>query len=228
MTKYLEELVAEQVRRYELAARLREGTDAPPPLRPVVTISRRKGSGASIVARKLADELGWSLWARELLDNIAKTARVSARVAEAFDERTVSELDLLLLDLFGEHEFAAFDYERQLARAILSIGKLGNAVIIGRGANFLLPDALNVLIDASDELRQHNLMTFERFDRATARARLEEWDKERQAFLKRMYGKKRVAAAGYDLNIRMGKLSIDGAAATIMAALADAFALPRR
>ena len=56
---------------------------------------------------------------------------------------------------------SGFIYIRHLTKAVAVIAKLGNAIILGRGANFLLPEALNVRIDASDEHRIQNMMSYE-------------------------------------------------------------------
>lgn len=224
MAKYVEELVNQQVRRYELARQrsVEVGRQVP---NPVLTISRSMGAGVRFVARKLADDLGWSLWGRELLDSIAKTAEVSAKVAEAFDERTVSEIDLLVLSALGDDEYSSFDYERHLARAVASIAKLGNAIILGRGAHFLLPEALHVRIDASVELRIANLMRFEELDRDAAEERIRMSDKERQQFLTKIWGKKRVADFDWDLTIWMDHFTVEGVVRILEAALADRFKL---
>ena len=149
MPRYIEELVSQQVRRSEMARQkvVKSGATC---AYPVVTISRGMGSGAQIIARKLAQDLGWSLWDKELLDAMAENADVSKRVVEAFDEHTISELELFARSALGDYEMGGFLHHKQLAKAVAAIGKLGNAIILGRGANFLLPKALNVRIDASD------------------------------------------------------------------------------
>ncbi|MDH7601003.1 MAG: cytidylate kinase-like family protein [Armatimonadota bacterium] len=210
MPKYIEELVSQQIRRSELARKREIDAGLPCPT-PVVTISRTMGSGARIIARKLAQDLGWSLWDRELLDAIAQDAEVSQRVVEAFDEKAVSEIELLARSALGDYESAGFLYAKHLAKAVAAVAKLGNAVILGRGANFLLPDALSIRIDASFEHRVQNMMTYENLTRQQAEAKLKASDKERQEFLVRMFGKERVERAHYDLSIWMDRFSTDDA-----------------
>lgn len=218
MPRYIEELVAQQVRRSELARR-REIEPGKPCPNPVITISRRMGSGARIVAAKLAQEIGWSLWDKELIEAVAQDARVSKRVVEAFDEKAVSEIEAFTHSVLGNHEMGSFMYLRHLTRAIASIAKLGNAIILGRGANFILPDALNIRIDAPDEKRIENMMKYEQLTRQEAEEKIRRSDRERHEFLVRTFGRERVEHATYDLTIWMEKFDTDGAVRIIKTAL---------
>ena len=52
-----------------------------------ITIAREYGSGGAVVARLLADRLGWRLLDRDLLNEVARAANVAPTVAERYDER---------------------------------------------------------------------------------------------------------------------------------------------
>lgn len=218
MPRYIEQMVSEQVSKSELA-RQKEIESGIKCGRSVITISRRMGSGARIIAQKLADELGWSIWDKDLLDAIADNAHVSQKVAKEFDEHTISEIELFARGMFGDYERAGFIYPRHLARAVKSIAKLGNAIILGRGANFLLPDALNIRIDASDERRIENMMQYEDMTRDAAIAKLHESDRERSHFVESVFGRKISESAIYDLTIWMDEFTNDGAVRIILTAI---------
>lgn len=218
MPKHIEDLVIQQVRRSELAHQA-AAESGEPCRHSVVTISRRMGSGARIVANKLAHELGWSLWDRELLDAIAQDGNVSRRVVEAFDERVMSGIDVIIRDMLGDHEMGAFLYPRHLAHAVAVVASLGNAIVLGRGANFLLPDALSVRIDAPDELRIRNMMSYEGLNREAAVAKLRESDRERECFLYRMFGRSKVQNTPYDLSVWMHKFNTDDAVEIVRSAI---------
>ena len=218
MPKYVEEMVSQQVRRSELA-RQKAIENQEKHVHPVITISRRMGSGARIVAGKLADDLGWSLWDKEILDEVAENADVSHRVVEAFDEKTISEIESFAHAAMGDHEFGGFIYARHLARAVAAIARLGNAIILGRGANFLLPDALSIRIDASDQRRMDNMVNYENLTCEQAEVRIRESDKERAHFLQSVFGKERVESAHYDLTIWMDKFTTADAVEIIKTAI---------
>lgn len=218
MPKYTEEIVNNQLRRSELARRKQEEVGKPCP-HPVVTISRRMGSGARVIAAKLAEELGWSLWDKDLIDAIAQDADISRKVVESFDEKTISELELFARGALGDYESSGFLYPVHLARAIGAIAKLGNAIILGRGANFVLPKALSVRIDASDEVRIRNMMSYENLTHEEATRKIHESDREREHFIARVFGRERVEHSHYDLTIWMDEFTNDDAVAIIKTAL---------
>lgn len=218
MPRYIEELVAQQVQRSEIARR-RQSEEGEPCERPVMTISRRMGSGARVVAQKLANEIGWSLWDKDLIEAVAEDARVSRRIVEVFDEHAVSEVQVLAHSIMGDYDVGGFLYLKHLAHALAAITKLGNAIILGRGANFLLPQALNVRIDASDERRIANMMGYEGLSRQEAGAKLHISDRDRYEFLVRAFGRERVEHARYDLTIWMDEFETDDAVEIIKVAL---------
>ncbi len=216
--KSMEELVIDQLHRSEVA-REKEIQAGQTCENSIVAISRGMGSGARIIATKLAQELGWSLWSRELLDAMAIDARVSRRVVEAFDERHKSEFELLMHGVLGDHEMAGFMYRKHLANAVTAIANFGNAIILGRGANFLLPNALSVRIDASADLRIRNMITFEDMDKKGAEAKIKGSDKERNQFLCGVFGKERVEHVHHDIDIWMDKFTNDDAVEIIKTAI---------
>lgn len=214
VTRSIEGMVVEQLYRSGLARkeRIEEGRAI---TNPVITISRTMGSGGRIVARKVADDLGFSLWDRELIDLIAKEAEIASKVVEAFDEKTVSEIELLIRGVLGDHESAGFLYPKHLARTVAIIASIGNAVILGRGANFLLKNALNVRMDASLEKRIENMTQYEEIDRHAAERKLKRSDKERKQFVQKVFGKEKMSYSHFDLCLWMDKFTAADAAEII-------------
>jgi len=210
MPKFIEELVSNQVRRSEIARQQKKDIGEVCP-HPVITISRAMGSGARIIAEKLAERLGWSLWDKDLIDAMAKDATVSNRIVEAFDEHAVSEIEALARSMLGDHDMGGFMYGKHLAKALAAIAKLGNAIILGRGAYFFLPKALNIRIDASEEFRVKNMMAFESLSHHDALEKIHRSDKDRGEFMIRLVGKERVEHARHDITIWMDEFSNDDA-----------------
>ena len=176
------------------------------------------GSGARVIAERLAQELGWSLWHKELVNAMAEHAGVSEKVVQTFDEHTISEIELFVRGIFGEQEVAGFIYPKQLARAVKMIAKLGNAVILGRGANLILPDSLKIRIDASEKRRIENMMTYEDMTPEAAAAKIHQSDLEREQFLATGFGRERAEHAVFDLTIWMDNFTNEGAVKIIKAA----------
>ena len=74
----------------------------------IITVEREYGSGGALIARRLAEKLGWKLWDQELTAEIARIAKVDHKAARRCDER----VDPLVYRLFKV--FARGSYERAL------------------------------------------------------------------------------------------------------------------
>lgn len=222
MAERIIDLVDAQVRRAELCRSRSQPQDAEAHFEPnpVVTISRQLGSGGRQVGHILADKLAFSIWDAELVEQIAKDASVGERLVNSFDEKAVSEIDVLVRHLVGEPRIGGFQYKRHLTRALLQIARLGNAIILGRGANFVLPHALNVRIVATRELRVHNMMQFEGMSQNEAVHAIGASDNARADFSRRLWGRDWADPLLYDLVLRMDEFSNAQAADIIAAALA--------
>lgn len=206
MPKSIERLAVAQLRKSELAReqRIESGQVI---VNPVITIRRTMGSGGRIVARKLADDLGFSLWDKELIDAIAAASEMPKSIVEAFDEKTISEIRLLIYAVLGKYDLSGFMYLKHLTRMAAAIASVGNAVILGRGVNFLLPNALNIRMDASLERRIENMMSYEGEDRHKAEGKIRKSDRERERFLRDVFGKERVRSFNYDVSLWMDKFT---------------------
>lgn len=222
MPKAIEDMIRDQVLRSELSRRrtLMTAGELQESQPPVVTISRQYGSGGRLVGRALADQLGWSFWDKELVDAIAKNADVGRQVVESFDERTMSEIQILAKSVFGNKDIGGFYYHKQLAIAVLSIARHGNAVIVGRGSNFLLQKALNVRIEASIDTRIKNVMGYSDINRQEAIEQIRYNDREREVFIRKTFNREIDDHSAYDLTIMMDCFDIDDAVSIILAAIA--------
>ncbi|MHB0913365.1 MAG: cytidylate kinase-like family protein [Armatimonadota bacterium] len=225
MPRQLQELVNQQILKSNMAGRTAVKAGLPT-VKPVVTISRTMGSGARIIAEKLSKDLGWSLWDKELIDAIADDAHVSHRLVEELDERSTSEIQLLMREMLGDEGAGGFMYKRHLVKVVASISELGHAIILGRGANFVLSDALNVRIDAPEALRVQNMMKFEGLGEREAREKIRKSDKDREAFIERVFGGKTVGHCQYNLSVCMCTFSIEDAVDLIKRAIRAKFGLP--
>lgn len=219
MPRTISEMVSEQIRRSEIAKRAAQEV-APPEAAycDIVTISREIGSAGTKIAQIVAERLGWSFWDKDLVDAIAEDAHVQTKVVEQFDEKTISNLDAFAHTLAGNYAVGSFLYRHHLARALLSISKIGHAVIIGRGANFLLTDKLNVRIFASLDLRI-KLLVQQGMTSEQARQIIHHSDRERNSFIRKIFEKDINDPLGYDLLIKTDNFGIDSIVDIIITAI---------
>lgn len=211
------DLVAHRIREWEVRQRVRgaEGAKQAEAVS-VVTISRQLGSDGSTVAEEVAKALGWDLWDRQLVEEVARSARVRTQVVESLDERTRSQIQAIGSELLGEH-FEEIGYRRHLVQVILAVAQHGNAVIVGRGANFLLPWAFHVRLVAPLDVRAKNLADREGISQREAERLCIQSDRERADFTRAFFGREIGDPLAYDMLLNMGRISVEGAVSLILA-----------
>jgi hypothetical protein len=123
----------------------------------VLTVGREYGSGGGLIARAVAERLGWNLLDKALVEAIARAAQVEHGLARRFDERCDSWLHRVSRRGLWQGGFEGvaspadakvFDAETMAALGkslILEAHSRGNCVIVGRGAQCVLQDKEDVL-----------------------------------------------------------------------------------
>ena len=156
---------------------------------PVITISREPGSGGSEIARRLAKALDMDLIGGQIIQHVADSAKMSRRVIESLDEKEVTFRDTLLSSLFGEYRPWPGEYLQHLTRVIGTIGVFGNVIIVGRGANHVLPQekAFKVRIIAPLEFRIKYFMDDRGYTKAEAEQYVVKTENNRKAFVRKYF-----------------------------------------
>ena len=137
----IEKQLAKHARWWEMQRAVRQQPQAArtiPQLKPVICISRQHGSGGSEIAREVATQLDYQFCDRELLEAIATRSRVRQELVAQFDEHVRGALDTYLNNLFTGHIFDNTKYMHRLTQVVLGVAQYGSAVIVGRGANFII------------------------------------------------------------------------------------------
>jgi cytidylate kinase len=167
----------------------------------IITLEREYGSGGTLIAKSLAEHLGWKLWDEEITAEIARAANVDALAAKRCDER----VDPFLYRLFKV--YARGSYERALAigdsrvfdtdcmvemlhRVIEEVASRGNSVIVGRGSPYILrnrADAFHDFIYAPVEEKVRRLRSIGRSEKEALQL-VNEVDRERADFIRHYFG----------------------------------------
>ena len=218
MRKTHEKIIDEQVKRWEVmrAQKIEKEESLP-----VITVSREPGSGGRIAAKKIAEQLGLDLFHGEIIQEIAESADTSARILETLDEKGLSVLDDWISTLVNRRHLWPDQYLKHLMRVIGTIGKHGQAVIVGRGANFILPReaGFRVRIVAPLDTRVQNVAREFGVSSEEARRRVLRTESERRAFVRKYFNADITDPVNYDLVINTGTLSIDAAVEAITGGL---------
>ena len=214
----IEQIIEEQVKRWQIIPapeKKREKTIS------VITISREPGSGGNILAKRLSEQLDFDLFYQDFIHSMAESAHVSVRLLETLDEKGVSVLEEWISSLVDKRHLWPDRYLQHLMKILGTIGKHGRAVIVGRGANFLLPPdkRLSVRIIAPLETRIKNVSQAYSVTADEARTRILKTESDRKAFIKKYFNGDIRDPLGYDLIINTGVMSIDDAANAVKGAL---------
>jgi cytidylate kinase len=181
---------------------------------PVITISREMGSGGKSTANLIASYLGhpWTVYDHDLIDKIAKNKALEEKLANSLDPKRLPLADIIIAKTFGKRYPHLSGYHRHLIRTMTLIGLKGYTIILGRGANFLFPQALNIRMICHLEQRIIWQMTYENISRNEAIRRIDESDKERKKFIETLFNHNCSRAYHYDMVIRTGSdISVEDA-----------------
>jgi cytidylate kinase len=181
----------------------------------IITVEREYGSGGALIARRLAQQLGWKLWDEELTAEIARLANVDQRAAQRCDE-CVDPFISRLFRVFArgsyeralplEGDSAAFNTDQMvdlLHKVIEDVAARGNCVIVGRGSPYILrnnPNAFHVFVYASPEEKIRRVKSIGKTEKEAAHL-ITEVDAERASFIRHYFGKEWPCRALYNLMI---------------------------
>jgi cytidylate kinase len=196
-SKVLDKIVEEQIARWQTNRKRKYKK----PIRPVITISRLPGCNAWSIAKQISEELGIDFFDREIVDEIAKDADVSHRVVETVDEQDNSVVLDWLSTLTAERHLWPDQYINHLSKLIGTIGAHGHAVILGRGASYILPKevCLRVFVVAPLEVRIRNVRETYKVSDKVAKQNVMGIESDRVAFIRKYFHADMFNPVNYDL-----------------------------
>jgi cytidylate kinase len=214
----IERIVEEQVKNWHLSQvkRRKKETAAP-----VITISREPGSGGRLLAQEIARKHALDLFHQEVLHKMAASAKVNATLLETLDERGLNTLENWIASLVHERHLWPDQYLQHLMKVIGIIGKHGGAVVVGRGANYILPpeNRFRVRVVAPLEVRVDNVARYFDVSREEAKKRVIRTDSDRRAFIRKYFNAEISDPTQYDLVINTENIGIETAAKTVSGAV---------
>ncbi len=170
-----------------------------------LTISRDRGSLGDAIAQDLAARVGWSVYDKEIVDYIAQNSHVRQHLVHQLDERDqtlVHETIQRFLSMVEGGSFGIAEYRESLLKTLAYLATRGQAIIVGRGANFALrgeSGGLHVRIVASAAVRLERLGLRWHVPPEEARWRMEETDLQRRNFIRHQFKQDIDNSGAYDL-----------------------------
>lgn len=216
-----QQLLQRQAMRRELRERAAERQGP----RPCIALSRFPGSGGARLGHDVAETLGFDFYGIEIVDRMAREAGLPREIAQAYDEHVRSAIDRYVLDAFREGTFLESDYLRALLHTVRSIGEAGGAVLLGRGAPYILrPEhTLRVLVVAPFEARVARRAKERGLSEPEAERQLRRDDAERRQFLAHHFRVDPDDPTRYDLTVNTAGLTRQAACELVAAAATARF-----
>lgn len=200
------------------------GDTAPPPRPPepkglTVAVSREAGARGGSVARRAARLLGWQVFDHEALDYLTRDETARAELLADLPPAARSWADAQATRLSVNRDWAAGTGD--MVRLILTLAARGEAVIVGRGAGFLLPAASTVHVRVVAPLAERvaYLGDWMRLTPAEAAAEVRDRDRRRETFVASVVDVDPADVGGYDLVLNTGRLGEFAAAGLIVQAV---------
>jgi cytidylate kinase len=188
---------------------------------PVITVSMEPGSGGRCIAEQVAGRLGFDYFHRDIIQGIAKSAEIRESVIDTLEKERLSGIEDFIASLYKTQYLYPGIYMEHLLKVINTIAEHGRAVIVGRGANFILPPEVrfSVRVIAPLQIRIENVARTYGVKEEDAKRRVIGRESRRGAFVRKSYNADVSDPQNYDLIINMGRMRIESAVETVIAAV---------
>ncbi len=206
----IEQIVDEQVKKWGFSLKEKPAQTTAVTM---VTVSREPGSGGKLIAKGIAECLQFDLFHQEMIHEMALSAKVSARMLESLDEKGLSMIEDWISAVVNQQHLWPDEYLQHLLKVVSAIGRHGNAVLVGRGANFILPleKTLRIRVIAPSAFRSQKVA--EQFDISLKEAehRILNTESNRRAFVRKYFHKDIADPIHYDLVINTATVQLEEA-----------------
>lgn len=186
-----------------------------------ITLSRSYGAQGYEIAKILGKTLNWDVYGRNLVDYISETAQARHAVVESFDEKRKSDIQNWVHTLLDSKAMGSDQFFKHLVSVMISIAEHGQAIIVGRGAHYVLGHEMgfHVRIDAPFEWRVKQYAKRQKMSGREAQKIIKQHDSSREAFVRRFYQNDVADATAYDIVLNMEKLTVNKAVDIILSAM---------
>jgi cytidylate kinase len=196
---------------------------AVPRIRPTITLSRQFGcEGFPLAARlkALFEEASgepWNIYDKSLVEKVAQDEAISLRLLKNLGDMTHS------LEALGLHPSSHITHDEafaKVAKAIVQIATVGNAIIVGRGSSILCKDLRNCFhfrMEAGFEWRVASIMKRLELPREEAAEMVKTNTKLREKFISQCLGENIAEVKHYNAVFNNERYSVNEMGAAILA-----------
>ena len=194
----------------------------------VITISREFGSGGRELGVKLADKLGIPFYDKELISMAADDINIAEDAFQHYDEHIVvhDPLDRQFYHAFSEVYQIPMSDQIFVAQSnvIRRLASYGPCIIVGRCADMILTDSLNLSIYAKMKDRIRRMLELEseaESDGKEMERRIREVDRKRKEYYQYYTGNTWGRAQNYHLCLDSGPVGVEGCLRAVLAYLGE-------
>jgi hypothetical protein len=179
-----------------------------------VAISREAGARGGTIARKIGELLGWQVFDQDTLDYLMQNDSAREQLLADVPGAARAWADTHYARLQRDQKLVADPETAGMIKLLLAVAARGDAVIVGRGAGFLLPSesTVHVRVIAPFERRVAYFAQWLRLTREEAADEVRTRDERRAEYLTRTLGRNLADPTGYDLIVNADRLGIESGA----------------
>jgi cytidylate kinase len=174
------------------------------------------------VAAEVGKRLLWPVYDQLLLERIAQEMGLRTQLLESVDEKRKSWL-LEVVEGFVSTGVSELSYVRHLTQTLLSLGVLGDCVIVGRGAAHVLPRETTLRVRLVADLDDRIAAISRRLNLTKEKATkwVADTDRQRQTFIKDHFLKDPSDPHHYDMVLNTSTWTVHDCADLILHGLRD-------
>lgn len=191
----------------------------------VVSIGRQFGCGGRVVGQRLAEELGYDYYDKQLLVLAAKEIGFEPEVFEEIDEQPKSRN---FFQSFGEFMSGLNPADNYMSDdrlfkvqsdVIRQLAITRNCVIVGRCSDYILrdyPNCISVFLHAPIQDRIKRVCARMPIEQSKAEAFIERNDRRRASYYNYYSNKEWGVASTYDMSLDVSRLGVEETVAAII------------
>lgn len=190
---------------------------------PVITLSMEPGSGGICVAVEIAKHFDFDIYNRDIVHRIAQSVKASEALIDGVEKERFSGVSDFISSLVRDQYLHPDVYLDHLMKVVAAIAHHGRAVIVGRGANFILPPdhRFSIRVVAPLERRVKNVADYFKVSQEEAKKRIVVRESRRRAFVRQAFNANINDTYHYDLVLNTGRMTTKMAVSAVAAAVSD-------
>lgn len=187
---------------------------------PVITVSREFGARGEALAKLIGDYTGFFVWDGELVQAVAEETGANETVLRSLDEHRRHVLEDTIEGALMGGTYMKSEYMRRLLKLFHTIAAHGEAIIVGRGAEYALTpeSALHVRVVSPLSERVRSYSERHGLDERRAKQTVTKGERERAVFIRHVFHRKAHQPQDYDLTVNTGTLGLERLADVVLTA----------